>query len=159
MATLRQQFENAPGEIPRIRDAVRKFVCQYWSLEEDTGRVAQLELAVSEAAANIVLHGLGPQSDRGLAVTVDVEMDRACVTLSYQGCPFEPSRVPAPDFSGASESGFGLYLIRNTVDEVKFTRDDSSQCLIQLVKYRNSCPEGSPAAVSDNPCREETGRQ
>jgi anti-sigma regulatory factor (Ser/Thr protein kinase) len=57
------------------------------------------------------------------------------VSFHYLGQPFAPPDGD-PDFSGASEGGFGLYIVRNSVDEVSYDTLGFGVQRIQLSKHR-----------------------
>ena len=136
MVELRRQFPGKPDLISDMRDFVREGCCDVWNEASDVQTISQLELAVSEAASNIVLHGLQGQSGELIDLTLNIENQQARVTFLYQGCEFMPQAVPKPDFTGHAESGYGLYLIRQSVDEVNFSRDDAGRCTMCLIKNR-----------------------
>lgn len=125
---------------PRAVRDMRAFVCegcrQVWSRTSDEAALAAIGLATGEAAANIILHAYHSEPDRpiGLAVTVDDE--RAQVTLNYAGDDFDPQSVPPPDFDARRESGYGLYLIYQSVDQVTWTSNGTGRCTMSLVKHR-----------------------
>jgi anti-sigma B factor antagonist len=141
MVESRRQFEGKARLIPEMRDFVRERCHQVWNQRSDAPWISQLELAVSEAASNIVLHGLRGQSNKFIELVLHVEDDRADVTFLYSGCAFDPQAVPPPDFTGRSECGFGLFLIRQSVDDVVFSRDDAGRCKLRLLKNRKSCSQ------------------
>jgi len=136
MVELRRQFSGNPVRISEMRDFIRAGCRSVWSEPSDDSAISQLELAVSEAGSNIVLHGLEGQPERSIELSLNLDDQQACVTFMYAGCAFAPHTVPNPDFSGNAESGYGLYLIQRSVNDVSFSRDDAGLCTIRLVKNR-----------------------
>ncbi len=134
---LRSRYPNDPRSLPEMRAFVRNGCLQLWQQDADNRVISELELAVSEAGSNIILHGFNGQPDDQIELILTVEIDRACVTFLYPGCEFTPGKVPAPDFTGCSESGFGLYLMQQSVSEVDFSRDEVGYCRIRFVKNRS----------------------
>ena len=57
------------------------------------------------------------------------------VELIYPGPSFSPPEDPQPDFSGDSEGGFGLYIIKNCVDRVEYASPAPGISSIRLAKY------------------------
>lgn len=139
MVELRRHFQGKPRLISEIRGFIRKGCRQIWNETSDLPAISQLELAVSEAASNIMLHGMRGQPEGLIELTLNVENERVCVMFSYSGCSFTPEAVPAPDFNGRAESGYGQFLIQQSVDEVHFSRDDAGRCTICLIKNRTRC--------------------
>jgi serine/threonine-protein kinase RsbW len=139
MVELRRHFPSKPSMISAMRNFIRDGCRQIWTAASDVPVMSQLELAVSEAASNIMLHGMSGQPGAMIELTLEIESERACVTFSYPGCAFTPEAVPSPDFSGRAESGYGQYVIQQSVDEVHFSRDDAGRCTIRLIKNRTRC--------------------
>ncbi|MEP6644230.1 MAG: ATP-binding protein [Acidobacteriaceae bacterium] len=98
------------------------------------GKEEAVELALTEALANAVLHGA--KAD----VTKIVECDVACddhgtmlIIVRDPGNGFDPAVIPSP-ISGQnlySNCGRGIYLINQLMDEVKFAKNGSE---IQMIK-------------------------
>ncbi len=78
-----------------------------------------IHLALSEALANIREHGYN--SDEG-SVSLDIRLETRGVEifLRERGRTFDPAAVPPPALGQASEGGFGLYLIRQTMDHFSY---------------------------------------
>lgn len=136
MVELRRHFSGNPREISEMREFIRDGSRLVWSDSSDGQAISQLELAVSEVASNVILHGMKSRPDGEIDLTLNTEADRICVTFSYSGCAFTPEAVPPPDFAGRAESGYGQFLIQQSVDEVHFSRDDAGLCTICLIKNR-----------------------
>lgn len=81
---------------------------------------ADLELAVVEAANNVILHGYG--SARGsIGCTVDAVGSRVRVVLVDSGSPIPAEKLNRRQSAGAlSESGRGLSIIRACVDSLDY---------------------------------------
>jgi len=55
------------------------------------------------------------------------------------GCGFDPEKVPPPQFDGFAEGGFGVYIIRESVDAITYSRDGDGRncaCLTLLLNNR-----------------------
>ena len=136
MIELRREYESDPRRVCDMRAFVREGCRQFWSEPADDMAIGQLELAVSEAAGNIILHGHPGTPGPPIELVLTVDSERACVMFHYSGCDFDPQSVPPPAFDAASESGYGLYLIQQSVDEVQYSRDETGRCGIRLLKNR-----------------------
>jgi serine/threonine-protein kinase RsbW len=83
--------------------------------------ISDLELAVDEAACNIVCHGY---ERLGGTIEVGVERngDRLIVRLRDEAPPFDPTRHPTPDVTLPLEErplgGLGIFLMRQSVDDM-----------------------------------------
>jgi len=97
----------------------------------------QLLLAVQETASNIVRHGYHDEASRPIRVVLEVSADEVRLFFHYPGRDFDPEQVPPPAFDGTREGGFGIYLIRQLVDEVHYHRDSTGLCSVHLRKKRS----------------------
>jgi anti-sigma regulatory factor (Ser/Thr protein kinase) len=136
---MEQQTQEFPSELrhlSEVRALVREVCRRAWGDAIDEEWLGKLELAVDEAACNVVLHAYEGKPGLPVEVAVAADADQACVTLFHQGKPFDPDAVAPPAFDGSRESGFGLFLIRQAVDELTYFQDDRGRQGIRLVKKR-----------------------
>jgi len=84
---------------------------------------------VYEICANIVVHGYGicegkdadPEVSRiRIVFTLEAEPPLLIIDLYDTGCSFDISLVPEPDVAEPQTRGYGLYLVRQLVDEVMY---------------------------------------
>jgi anti-sigma regulatory factor (Ser/Thr protein kinase) len=124
------------GELREAREFVRAACrdCSPPPLDEE--RIGQLELAVTEACSNIMKHAYHGRTDQRIDLEVEIYPGKVSVLLHHRGDPFVPGHVPPPAFDGSRESGFGLYLITQSVDAVRHYRDDRGRNCVALVKFR-----------------------
>ena len=105
---------------------------------DDKG-ISQLELAVTEACSNIMRHAYHGRTDRPIHLEVEIYPKKVSVLLHHLGDPFDPAKaVPPPAFDGSRESGFGLYILSQRVDAVRYYRDDRGWSCVALDKARTS---------------------
>jgi len=130
------------AELRRAREFVRAFCHDVPGVPLDEDAVAQLELAVNEAASNVMKHAYRGRSDQRIRLDAEAFADRVVVRLHHLGDPFDPSAVPPPSFDGSRDSGFGFYLIGRCADAVRYDRDERGGNCIALVKHRTPSEEG-----------------
>ena len=110
------------SELARVRAQVGA-----WAAAAGLGeaRRRRLQLAVDEAVANAIEHGLGD----GAHVMVRAARSRAglTVTIRYRGPRFDPTTAPTAPAAEVvrqhAEHGYGLHLIRRLVDELAYRWD------------------------------------
>jgi sigma-B regulation protein RsbU (phosphoserine phosphatase) len=124
--------------LSQAREFVRTFCRTLPGSPLDEDRVAELELAVNEAASNVMKHAYHGRTDQQIHLEAEAFPDHVAVRLHHLGDPFDPSAVPPPSFDGSRESGFGVYLITRSVDDVRYFRDERGRNCIALVKLRKS---------------------
>ena len=91
-----------------------------------------LELAVNEVAANIIDHAHGRDPTRSFEVQLRLDPDQLEVEFRYHGPNFDPSTVPEPSFNGLDEHGYGLYLVRAVVHELRFSTGPAGEQVVRL---------------------------
>lgn len=88
----------------------------------------RLVLAVDEAVANAIEHGMG--SGRRVVVSAQTGRQRLTVTVRYRGPRFDPltADAPAADIvvKRHSAHGYGLHLIRALADDAAYRWDDGT---------------------------------
>jgi serine/threonine-protein kinase RsbW len=127
-----QEFPSELSQLAAMRALVRAVCGRAWGAP--SAAVAQLELAVDESAANILLHAYEGKPGPPLELTVEADAAKACVAIYHGGRGFDPTTVPPPSFDGSRECGFGLYLVRQSVDDVAFVTDERGRHGIRLIK-------------------------
>ncbi|HXH14024.1 MAG TPA: SpoIIE family protein phosphatase [Alphaproteobacteria bacterium] len=125
-------------DLRRARAFVRAVCRDLPSAPLDADSVAALELAVNEAASNIMKHAYHGRADQWIHLEAEAFSGKVTVRLYHQGEPFDPSTVAPPALDGSQESGFGMYLIAQSVDDVRYARDAHGRSCVALVKVRKS---------------------
>jgi anti-anti-sigma factor len=99
----------------------------------DEHAVWEVQLAVDEAATNVIQHSY-KQVKGSLTVAVDCVDNEFLIQLNDRGKPFDPDNVPEPDLVSPLEErktgGLGLYLMRKLMDRVEFTFHDGENVLL-----------------------------
>ena len=74
----------------------------------------KFELAASEILANVIKHAERPYD---LLMELSVDEDGIALEIFDQNEPFDPDTAPLPDLNEAQESGYGLFIVRQILDE------------------------------------------
>jgi serine/threonine-protein kinase RsbW len=130
-------------DLCRARAFVREFCRRVPEGLLDEDDVAGLELAVNEAASNIMKHAYHGRADQRIQLDADAFPDRVSIRLHHLGDSFDPAAVAPPALDGSRESGFGIYLITRSVDDVRYSRDERGRNSITLVKRLDSKMRGT----------------
>lgn len=100
--------------------------------------VREIELALTEAVVNVLKHGFQGELGREINAVFHLYGDRFVIELDYEGVAFDRAKVPPPDFDGNKSSGFGVYIIENTMDEVRYFSRPGGREVMQFVKKLES---------------------
>jgi serine/threonine-protein kinase RsbW len=108
----------------------------------DEEALADLELAMTEALANVIQHGHGGGAATNIDVEVVLAADRLEVSILDRAPTFVPADLPARDLDQVSEGGYGLSLIGLLMDEVRSAPRTGGGNTLTLVKLRRGCTHG-----------------
>jgi len=101
----------------------------------DAEFASKMEIAVIESASNIIRHSYDGCEDHHLEVKINVYEDRIAVFLSHWGEAFKKFQMSTPSFDGSQSNGYGLYLMRQCVDEVLYDSDEeTNRHTVELLK-------------------------
>ena len=101
----------------------------------------QIRTAIDEIVANIASYAYAPGTG---SVTVRFDYDEsdgsALLTFMDEGVPFDPLQRPDPDVTLSAEEreigGLGIFLVRKTMDDVRYVREDGKNILRIRKKIR-----------------------
>jgi anti-sigma regulatory factor (Ser/Thr protein kinase) len=136
LARAELELRSDLSELRRARAFVRTVCRELPGTPLAADRVAELELAVNEATSNIMKHAYHGRTDQRIHLEAETFPNQVVIRLHHIGDPCDPSDVPPPALDGSQESGFGLYLITQSVDDVRYYRDARGRNCIALVKSR-----------------------
>jgi serine/threonine-protein kinase RsbW len=146
MRPARRTFSSDLRELAAIRAFVRDACRAAGELPDSEEWLTLLELAVTEAAANVIRHAYQGEPGHSIDLVVEAADDWIGVVLYHDGRAFDPAAVPPPSFDGSREGGFGVYLIRQAVDDVAYFQDEQGRGGVRLVKRRG------PPGKRGTPC-------
>ncbi len=138
LARAELEISSDLNELARARAFVRE-VCRTLpgpALDEES--VSQLELAITEAASNVMRHAYRGRPEQLIQLDAEVFADRIVLRLHHLGETFDPGAVKTPAFDGTQDGGFGMYIIAQSVDDVQYYRDERGRNCISLVKNRKT---------------------
>lgn len=125
------------AELERARTFLKEVCLRHMSPPLDEESMCQLELALNEAAANIIEHAYHGRGDRKILIEAEAMENRLMFRLNHWGDAFTPPEtVPRPSLEGSSDRGLGLFLIHNLVDEVTYRNEADGSSCVCLVKHR-----------------------
>jgi serine/threonine-protein kinase RsbW len=134
--------------LPATLDALSQISQFISNAAEQTGlddRAAwQVQLAVDEAATNIIQHAYDSAAPGDISLKWHCQDTSFVVMLRDHGRGFDPQDVPEPDLLAPLEDrqvgGLGIYLMTHLMDEVHFDFNPHTGNLVTMVKYITSNP-------------------
>lgn len=92
-----------------------------------------VDLCVSEAFTNAVKYGRFSPDEVEVFLCFQLFDDRMTIKVGDEGPGFSLEDVPPPNLNIASERGYGLFLIREKMDEVRY-RCSSGRNFLEMTK-------------------------
>jgi serine phosphatase RsbU (regulator of sigma subunit)/anti-sigma regulatory factor (Ser/Thr protein kinase) len=135
-----------PGNERLVMDRVTDLVSD---LELSPSRLDQLKTAVSEAAMNAIEHGNDRRPELPVSVRVESSATTLAVKITDLGGDQEIPEAEIPDIEAKLEGlqsprGWGLFLIKNMVDEMNLSTDGSHHT-IELILHLKGGPRDDDA--------------
>src|SRR5947209_18456631 len=130
---LASEAGNERIAMEKVAEAVR-------SVHLSTARLERLKTAVAEATMNAMEHGNSYRVDRPVSIQVRISKSMLSVTIGDRGGTRKlPTEPEIPDIEAKlaelqTPRGWGLFLIKNMVDELHVTNDVNSHT-VELVVY------------------------
>ena len=97
---------------------------------------ARIQIAFQEALINVVRHAHKNDASKQLVVSLEATPEHLVLEIEDfgPGLPPPDRRPPDPDPSKPREGGYGLFIMRETMDEVRSERRGGKHVLV-LVKF------------------------
>jgi serine/threonine-protein kinase RsbW len=117
--TVRLDLPATYTSLTLLRACVTELIMQCDVGEHDPA-IYSVQLAVHETGANIIDHAYCGDFNQRFAATLSLyrELRQIVVELYDSGRAFRFEDAPLPDLDAPQEHGYGLFLIRNTMDDV-----------------------------------------
>jgi anti-sigma regulatory factor (Ser/Thr protein kinase) len=130
---------NSTKYLATVREAVSEVVQDSAFPDKDMHRIV---LAVDEAVANIMEHAFeagDEESELTISLQLDADATKFEVVIIDSGKEFDPSEVDTPDMAehvaAGKRNGLGIFLMRQIMDEVKYTFVSGFRNELRMVKY------------------------
>jgi serine/threonine-protein kinase RsbW len=114
-------------------------LCERHDLTAEETR--SVEISTYETCLNVIEHAYGFDAEARIRLRIRLDEDRIVLSFYDRGHGFDPKSIPPPDMSDPSVRlrgrGFGLQIIRNSVDVMRYrltTRGENNLLLIKLLE-------------------------
>lgn len=97
-------------------------------------QIFEVQLALQEALTNVMAHALRPDGAREIDIVMFRDGRLLELELTYEGADFDDAVVPAPCFDGSRNDGFGLFIMRNLMDDLEHGQRSPGHCYIRMRK-------------------------
>lgn len=135
MSKWHRSFEGRFENLPKIAKYIEEITAKA-GLDEKQRYAVQL--AVDEAASNIIEHAYRNVENGKIDMTVEHSPKKLVIIVHDEGEPFDPSTVEKFDLElsleDMTERGAGLHFIENLMDEVEFEFNAEEGNTLKMVK-------------------------
>ncbi len=125
-----------PAEVKHLRRLIQFVSACIREQRLSSEKIPEIELAVEEAFVNICSYAY-PEGSGDVEILCKKDNNKLVIKIIDEGIPFDVSSVPSPDMTGdisrRKVGGFGIHLIRNIVDELKYRREEKKNILTLIV--------------------------
>jgi serine/threonine-protein kinase RsbW len=98
--------------------------------------VSEIELALTEALANVIEHSYDGDPSKEIVVGVAIDGEALSVQVRDWGRAFDPGGYAARDLDDPGEGGYGVFLMEQLMDDVTREPQPDGGTLLTLVKRR-----------------------
>ena len=126
-------LKNCIDEIGRMTSFVED-ISQEWNLSMEN--TFSINLALEEAVTNVIMYAYPKEEEHELTLEAERVDNRLVFRLIDTGKEFDPTLRPDPDLNLPLEErpigGLGIFLIRNVMQTVEYTREDDRNILTMI---------------------------
>ena len=135
----KQEFEmviaSDPGQIQAVEKKTSKIARLTGLKEDERDNVA---IAVTEAVANAIFHGNARDKSKKVYIRYSITEQLLIIDIQDEGSGFRPEEIkdPLAPENLLKESGRGVFIVKNLMDDVKFkfTKSGTTVTLIKRLK-------------------------
>ena len=125
-----------------VRSVVRGFLQECMDVRLSEEEMNGIQMALQEACINVVRHAHGRDATRPLVVTISAPPGRFVLEIEDfgPGLPARDKEPPVPDPANPREGGYGIFIMRQVMDEVRSERRDGKHVLTLVKKLPERAP-------------------
>ena len=97
-----REFGSDLGQLTEMRRLVREACQTAWGASADPEMLHRIELALQEAASNIIRHAFDGSCPQVLELLAEVDANELRLLLLHRGRDFDPSAIQPPSFDGTA---------------------------------------------------------
>ncbi len=123
--------------LSQVRTLVSRFLLEGGINEPQI--IEGIKLAIDEALTNIIKHAYQFRKGKKIDIRLQFNGDRLTVILRDRGLSFLWEEVPEPDLNRyvreEREDGWGIFLIKNLMDEISYCPLKGTHNEMVMIKY------------------------
>ncbi len=91
--------------------------CPGFRLEER--EVTEIQLVLQEACINVIRHAHAERPDLPMRIRITIDRGTIVLEVHDRGRGFDPDAVPEPEAAALQEGGYGVFIMKSTMDSVE----------------------------------------
>jgi len=117
--------------------SISKQICQQiQKYREDKSFASDVELCVSEACTNAIKYGRSRDREDVISLYFQIHEDKLIIKVQDKGSGFNLNSLPDPDIENLPDRGYGLYIIRNKMDDVQYSQTKKGNYLTMMKTFK-----------------------
>jgi len=127
-------FKSNPELLPTIEKYILDIAKQTKLTEE---KINNLEMAVSEASANCMLHGNKNDKTKNVEVSVNIDQNSLIVKFKDEGSGFKLDEIPDPTLPEniLRNSGRGVHIMNSLLDNLEYNFTPTGTEVILTINF------------------------
>jgi serine/threonine-protein kinase RsbW len=113
-----------------VRSVVKGLVEECLDVRFTPEEIHGIQMSLQEACINVVRHAHKGDAAKPLVIGIYPGPDRLVIEIEDEGPGLPATPPPDPDPENPREGGYGLFIMRETMDEVRSIRRDGKHVLI-----------------------------
>ena len=120
-----------PKNLKHIRNLMADITLKTCLSKKDSGSII---LAVDEACSNIIRHSYENDYNRKIDLTVKLNTNSLTISIVDDGIKFDINSIKPRDTSLLKPGGLGIYIIKQIMDTVEYSRTTEGFNKIKMIK-------------------------
>lgn len=127
-----------------LRSDLKNLACARWFTRTvcldatlDARSTYLMELAVSEALSNVMKYSYHGRTKETIQIKAGISPGKVSMSLVHWGDPFSPGEISPLSLDVSRERGYGLSIIKESVDELEYKALENGENVISIVKMRH----------------------
>lgn len=129
-----------PGRFASLNEIRNYYTKAAEEAELDNQSICDVQLAVDEAATNIIDHAYGGEDKGEIECSYIAQPGKLEVIIRDQGEPFDPGNVRPPDLQSdvcqRDQGGLGLHFMKTLMDSVEFSFNGQGGNVLKMTKTK-----------------------
>lgn len=129
-----------PGRFSSLNEIRDYYTQAAKEAELDSQSIYDVQLAVDEAATNIIDHAYGGEGKGAIECSYNILPAGLEVVMRDHGQPFNPGKIESPDLKKdmryRKQGGLGLHFMKTLMDSVEFTFNGRGGNVLKMTKIK-----------------------